>query len=206
MKCFNCGGDGHGVRDCPKPRDPEKTKSNYELFVSRKKASEEPKAMDMLGMEHKRVRVEDLVDYNVSPQVVKTVQEVKIDIAKKGRPNKANELLVERSLDTPTNLTLKEVFKLKPSLVKNMLGELVGDKKEVLLAESDEPLNGKDTKTDALSYLLVTVGGKEISLFVDVEASCCNITKSCLLSMELPFSPEGSISAIKTAAQCFGFS
>jgi hypothetical protein len=50
MKCLNCAGDGHGVRDCPKPRDPEKTKSNYESFGSRKKANEEPRAMAMLGI------------------------------------------------------------------------------------------------------------------------------------------------------------
>jgi predicted aspartyl protease len=46
-----------------------------------------------------------------------------------------------------------------------------------------KPINLEETRKNAESYILVNIGDQEVSLFVDVGASCCIVTQEFLKSL-----------------------
>jgi hypothetical protein len=198
--CFNCDEMGHSARDCNKPYDAERRQRNYEAFVNRKAAIQtdgkgKETMMVMMGAEHKRVRVEDLItDGDIEEVVAKMVPVSQSEGNSKetgsGRRTKASLHYVEKVLDAKITLTVGEFLKLRPSTTR-ALNEVLSDTKKNVAAvalANKTPVNELSDRPPATSYVMVKVGELDMALFVDVGSSCCIITETLLSRLGLGYS------------------
>jgi hypothetical protein len=210
LTCFNCGNSGHQVRDCTEAADYDGRKKRYEEHLARRKAKEtnenEKKAMVILSAQHKRVRIDDLIDNEESKEAVPVVKPKDVKKTAVSKITKVSEMLNDKVLDAPITLTIRELVKLRPATLKTLVNSLSDGKHRetvIVVANPDEvilePINVKGSQNHAESYILVNVGEQEVSLFVDVGASCCIVTEEFLKTLGIAYKKNGKPASLLPA-------
>jgi hypothetical protein len=140
--CFNCGTSGHQVRDCDAPADYDGRKRRYEEYVAKKANQKKPsddetKAMMVLAAQHKRVRIDDLVQSKDIDQEERdnnvNTEESKPNVKQIGKPTKISEIINEKVMDAPVTLTVRELIKIRPATLKTLVNTLRDGKDRILL-------------------------------------------------------------------------
>ncbi|OMJ14959.1 hypothetical protein AYI69_g8369, partial [Smittium culicis] len=162
LKCFNCGENGHTVKDCVKPVNKpliEKLATEYKaktkfneatksaMFANEIKINDEQEYHALIAT--KRIRVDDLLDNNFEKVataisrrgIVKKVHPPVTKTKKKSKTS-TNSALPERILDMNVPVSIKELFVIKPKAIDNLIYTLKNIKKsninkEILLAKGE---------------------------------------------------------------------
>jgi hypothetical protein len=165
LTCFNCGKLGHQVRDCDAPVDYDDLKRRYEEYVAKKANQKKPsddetKAMMILAAQHKRVRIDDLVqskdiDQEEPVNNVNT-EEANPNVKKVGKPTKISEMINEKVMDAPVTLTVRELIKIRPATLKTLVNTLTDGKRSDIAAlvheysiEDLKPINLEESRKNA---------------------------------------------------------
>jgi hypothetical protein len=143
LTCFNCGKSEHQVRDCDAPADYDGGIRRYEQYVAqkanqKKPSDDETKAMMILAAQHKRVRINDLVqsmdiDQEEPVNNVNT-EEAKPNVKKIGKPREISEMIIEKVMDAPVTLTVRELIKIRPATLKTLVNTLTDGKRSDIAA------------------------------------------------------------------------
>jgi hypothetical protein len=208
LRCFNCGEPGHVAVKCSKPKGVgNKDKNvNVNAFLQNENF--------IMQSEHKRIRVEDLLDNKVSKIVEFPKKE---RLKKSGKEHKNKKINFSKSmLESPSNVSWRKLLQVYPEGIEETIKGLqkLKNKKTVLSAlpadqssesesmseltenessssESEDEVHheilNKAASTSLLSYTICEIVSQTVPVFMDVGASSCVCSVGFLNVLGLTF-------------------
>jgi hypothetical protein len=209
LRCFNCGEPGHVAVKCSKPKGVgNKDKNvNVNAFLQNENF--------IMQSEHKRIRVEDLLDNKVSKIV--EFPKKKERLKKSGKEHKNKKINFSKSmLESPSNVSWRKLLQVYPEGIEETIKGLqkLKNKKTVLSAlpadqssesesmseltenessssESEDEVHheilNKAASTSLLSYTICEIVSQTVPVFMDVGASSCVCSVGFLNVLGLTF-------------------